>query len=282
MNKTLFLACPVCGLSLAQGEKNIGCTNGHSFDLSAKGYVNLLLSRDKHSHDPGDNKEMVASRRRFLEKGFYLPLVRGLAKTVSDIAQAMSQSGNPYAILDAGCGEGYYTGHISQVLSEAGLSFELSGMDISKEAVRAAVSRYKGIFFAVASLFKLPVMTGSLDLLINCFAPASDGEFSRVLKKNGRLICIIPGKDHLYGLKRILYGTPTLNDEKPPELPSFALEDTIRIKDTIAIEDSTTLQDLLSMTPYFWRTPQEGIEKLRSVQALTCDIEFLILIYRTR
>jgi 23S rRNA (guanine745-N1)-methyltransferase len=138
MENTYFLACPVCGLSLAQGEKSLSCTNGHSFDLSAKGYVNLLLSRDKHSHDPGDNKEMVASRRRFLDKGFYLPLAAGLAKTVSEIAQAKHPNGDPCAILDAGCGEGYYTGHIHKTLSESGLSFKLSGMDISKEAVRAA------------------------------------------------------------------------------------------------------------------------------------------------
>jgi len=48
----------------------------HSFDIASQGYANLLPVQHKRSRDPGDSKEMVAARRRFLTAGFYsrLPL----------------------------------------------------------------------------------------------------------------------------------------------------------------------------------------------------------------
>lgn len=52
-------SCPVCGGRLAWGEHACRCPEGHSFDIAAQGYVNLLLANQKSSPNPGDNAEMV-------------------------------------------------------------------------------------------------------------------------------------------------------------------------------------------------------------------------------
>ena len=74
-------SCPVCGGSLAWGEHACRCPEGHSFDIAAQGYVNLLLANQKSSPNPGDNAEMVAGRTRFLDSGSYAPLSDALNGT---------------------------------------------------------------------------------------------------------------------------------------------------------------------------------------------------------
>lgn len=57
----------------------------------------------KHSKSPGDNKEMVIARRAFLDKGFYSPLIDKLINFYQEFASDNA------IMLDAGCGEGFYT-----------------------------------------------------------------------------------------------------------------------------------------------------------------------------
>lgn len=66
-------------------------------------------------------------------------------------------------------------------------------MDISKFAVKAAAGKYKGIDFAVASLFHLPCAENSADVLTDVFAPIVPEEFFRVLKPGGVMILAVPG-----------------------------------------------------------------------------------------
>jgi 23S rRNA (guanine745-N1)-methyltransferase len=241
--------------------------------LAGKGYVNLLLSQDKNSRDPGDNKEMVQARKRFLDKGYYSPLAHGLSKLLIQLCGTYNKD---CVLLDAGCGDGYYTHHLQSALSENGINCSVYGMDISKEAIRLAAGRNKDIHFMVGSLFKVPFSCHQADLLLNAFAPACDKEFSRVLKKDGYLITVIPGREHLLELKAVLYDQPYENDEKEPDLPSFKSEEQIRIKANIEIYSQEDLSNLVVMTPYYWRTPKEGLERLRQLGSLKTTIEFII------
>ena len=107
-------SCPVCGGSLAWGEHACRCPEGHSFDIAAQGYVNLLLANQKSSPNPGDNAEMVAGRTRFLDSGSYAPLSDALNGTV------LALCGDAPRILDAGCGEGYYAARLLDAAPVAG------------------------------------------------------------------------------------------------------------------------------------------------------------------
>jgi 23S rRNA (guanine745-N1)-methyltransferase len=142
-----------------------------------------------------------------------------------------------------------------------------------------AAGRNKEISFLVASLFKIPFQDHQADFLLNAFAPASDLEFERVLKKDGLLVTVIPGREHLIELKSVLYDRPYENDEKEPELPSFKLEDQVRIKASIVINNHNDISDLVTMTPYYWRTPKEGLERLNKLDSLTITTEFIIGIH---
>jgi hypothetical protein len=71
---SLFI-CPVCSNKLFVGEKQYYCKNGHSYDIARNSYVNLLLPKHIGSGNPGDKKEMIRSRREFLNKGYYNVLV---------------------------------------------------------------------------------------------------------------------------------------------------------------------------------------------------------------
>jgi len=103
------LACPLDGSPLQKHDKNWSCAAGHTFDIARQGYVHLLPVQNKRSRDPGDNKEMVAARQRFLNAGYYQPVAEALSSAVfpKDISEAS------ISCLDAGCGEGYYLRYLA-------------------------------------------------------------------------------------------------------------------------------------------------------------------------
>ena len=102
--------CPLCGQTLATGASSWRCPNGHCFDVARQGYVNLLPVQQKHARHPGDTPAQVAARKRFLDAGFYAP--------IRDTALALLQPHLPPrpSLLDAGCGEGYYSAALAQAL----------------------------------------------------------------------------------------------------------------------------------------------------------------------
>lgn len=125
---TLF-RCPLCGGSLSEVPAGLRCPRGHCFDRAKEGYVNLLPVGQKHSKAPGDDKAMVAARRAFLDGGWYAPLRQALK------ALAVEVTGPAPAVLDAGCGEGYYTSGVREALLAAGREPRVAGVDISKFSV---------------------------------------------------------------------------------------------------------------------------------------------------
>ena len=94
-------SCPKCKGALIEKCGTFLCESGHSFDIARAGYINLLPPSGAKTH--GDNKEMVAARRDFLNTGHYLPL----AERISELARIHFKKNA--RVLDVGCGEGYYT-----------------------------------------------------------------------------------------------------------------------------------------------------------------------------
>ena len=127
--------CPICKSKLNIQGKSYLCENNHSFDIAKQGYVNLLPVNKKHSDNPGDSKEMVLSRREFLESGNY----DCFTKKLCEIINSLFPDTQKITIADCGCGEGYYDGKLEGISSD----YDLFGFDISKEAVRYAAGKYK-------------------------------------------------------------------------------------------------------------------------------------------
>ena len=262
------LICPICGYQLNNEGKRYVCAQNHSFDVARQGYVHLLPVQQKHSKNPGDTREQVLSRREFLEAGYYAPIARTLIET----AKELGISGQ---ILDVGCGEGYYSSQLADALDSP-----LTGLDISKEAVRCAAAKYKGKQWLCATAAHIPVEDGSVDLLTSLFAITLPEEFRRVLKEDGYYFQVLAAQDHLLGLKGIIYDQLNLKEKDTvPELPGFELMKSVPIRFTFTVEGQQ-VQNLFSMTPHVFRIGKDGAERLRKTEVLTDTASCVLNVHR--
>ncbi len=273
--KSLFV-CPVCGNQLFINGKNYKCKNNHSFDAAKSGYVNLLTSDKMNSKNPGDNKQMVQARSNFLDKGYYSHLRKLLSEAVLEVAE------NDSVLLDAGCGEGYYTSGIFEEVRKNGVNLNTAGIDISKFATDKAAKRCKKVEFAVGSVFHIPFADKSCDILINVFAPFCYEEYVRVIKNDGYMIMAIPDKYHLWELKKSVYEIPYENNPKQEEIAGFEFIKKLSAKRNILLESNEDIINLFAMTPYFYNTKSEDLNKLFSLETLETQTEFEVLIYRKK
>ncbi|HEY8746254.1 MAG TPA: methyltransferase domain-containing protein, partial [Chloroflexota bacterium] len=260
------LRCPHCHAGLRRQERAYRCADGHSFDVARQGYVNLLPSSRRHSKDPGDNREMILSRRRFLEGGFYATISKAINGAVL-AALPKDRGEERQSILDAGAGEGYYLACLEQSLVERlpAPMESLYGVDVSRHAMQYATHRSKAVTWLVASIVDLPVVSSSLDILLSVFAPLAPGEFQRVLRPGGTLVVVGPGPRHLYSLRQLLYAD-VLPHQADPLLASLMTYFTPR-KETeltypIDLPSAAMIGDLLTMTPFGW-----NIDAARRAQA---------------
>ncbi len=265
--------CPVCGEMLEISGKSYICTKRHTFDMAKSGYVNLLPTNNSGSVH-GDNKLMLRARREFLEKGYYKPLCDAVCRTVNKYC------GNGSVILDAGCGEGYYTTAVKSIFDQSDIAVDMYGIDISKDAVDMAAKRKSGVNFAAASVFHIPVMTESCDILLTMFAPYCGEEYCRVLKKDGIMIMVIPSENHLWELKSRIYDTPYKNEVKDYELDGFEFIGAKKIGYNMEITGKSDILSLFSMTPYYYKTGKKEQQRLNELEFLTTQAEFELLTYK--
>lgn len=271
--------CPICKKNLKISKNTFQCKNGHSFDISKSGYVNLLTTKGRNPKLAGDNSQMVKARSEFLDKGYYLPLAKRASEIICDLMKGNSKP----VVIDSGCGEGYYTAKYASALKNA----DVYGIDISKNAVDHGVKRCKSenisnANFAVASSFELPFRELFADLIICTFAPVSNDEYARVLKKGGDLVIISPASRHLFGLKQVLYDEPYENKPNVYGLRKFAFVKQYEVAYNVELASNDDITNLLTMTPYYYKTSQEAKQKLEKMNKLNTECEFYIDIYRKK
>ncbi len=267
------LACPLDGEPLTPSGSRWRCPAGHSFDVARQGYLHLLPVQKKRSLDPGDSKEMVAARRRFLNAGYYRPIAEAVNAAV---LQGTADAPRVLSGLDAGCGEGYYLRELSAANMDA--QFSLMGLDISKWATLAAAKQDKRLRWVVGSNANLPVLPGTLDFVICLFGFPVHGEFARVLKPGGMLIEAHAGPNHLRELREIIY--PSLKPEKPPatEAPDgFSIAGTKTVSYPLTLGNQEAIADLLAMTPHLYRASAEGRSKAEALTTLTITVEVRVV-----
>lgn len=262
------LVCPICGEALNRAEREYVCPNRHSFDIARRGYVNLLTVQQKKSLHPGDTREQVLSRRAFLDGNFYEPIADALCETAKELG-----AGGP--ILDVGCGEGYYCTRLASALGA-----ELTGLDISKEAVRISAGKYKNALWLCATAAHIPVPDRSVKTLTSLFALTLPEEFRRVLADDGLYVQVLAAQDHLLGLKSIIYPELKLKEKiAVPDLPGFRLVKSVPIRFEFTVEGEQ-VQNLLSMTPHVYRISREGAARLVATEKLTDTASCVLNVYK--
>lgn len=268
--KTNF-KCPVCGLLLREESRTLKCENNHCFDLAKQGYVNLLQSQKSSKKRHGDDSLMVKARQDFLEKGYYNNLCDELIKAVLQNAK------EEITLADLGCGECWYTERVYKALCEKSVDATVFGIDISKQALIAGSKRCKTLKLAVASTAEIPLPDECCDAVICVFAPYSEQEVRRILKRGGVFIKAFPLEEHLIELKSVIYDKPYRNEVSISFDNGFEKVILASVKNEILLETNEDIINLFKMTPYYYKTGKSDQQKLESLTSLKTKTEFGIL-----
>lgn len=252
-------------------ERSLVCPQGHSFDLARSGYCNLLQPQDRRSKNPGDSRTAVEARRRLLDAGYGAALLAALEEEVARRPGA--------AVLDVGCGEGYYLGSLA-----AGIGIEAHGLDLSVPAVELAARRYPGVTWVVANADRfLPYASGSFELVLSLDARLNPGEIRRVMAPEGRLLVAVPAPDDLIELRTAVLGEGLLRDRlaRAAELlaPDFVLEERRSVRQTNRL-DAAGLRDALAAT--YRGARQSRLARLDGVEAMEVNFAHDLARFRVR
>ncbi len=219
---------------------------------------------------------MFLHRRQFLDAGFYNPIsdhVNILLQT-----QLTQPNHRTLNILDAGCGEGFYTQRLKTSLTQTlpTTPLDILGIDISKFGIQIAAKRDPAITFAVASVANLPVQAASLDFIVSFFSPVNYQEFNHVLKPGGQLITVKAGSNHLYALRQLIYAgqTEPLQDKASAKYnPYFTLNQSAEVSYNLTLKNQADISNLALMTPYSWHLDPTAKLRLEQLTELQTPIE---------
>ena len=254
--------CPVCSQELHKVDKTYKCTNRHSFDIAKEDYVNLLIS-NKSSH--GDNKFLMKSRIDFLNKGYYSALKDKLIETIGNYKHDV--------LIDLACGEGYYTRYFSEISNTY-------GFDLSKTGIKYAARQDSKGHYCLANIFRVPLFDHQADIVTTIFAPISVEEISRLLRKDGYFIEVVPNVYHLIEYKEVLYDNIILNVIDNKDKGNLKLMDTILVNDKIHLDNNEDIMNLFNMTPYTYKTSLDAIERLKTINEMDVSLHFIINVYK--
>ena len=276
----MLITCPLCRQPLQQEERRWHCDNNHSFDIAKQGYTNLLPVQNKKSKSPGDDANMVMARNQFLDGGYYQPLSTAINQLIlKHLIKRPSAT-----VIDAGCGEGYYSSHLRRAIKSMNIDCDMAAMDISKFALRAAAKRDKAIQWFVANSNALPVADHLCDALLCLFAPLQAKEFHRCLREDGQLLVASTGKNHLIELRELLY-----DDVRDSVFdPGIAIEDyfeptsSTSVNFTLDLPDSATINNLFAMTPHYWRVSPERKTILQDLDHLCVSVDIQLHCFSPR
>ncbi len=160
------------------------CPQRHSFDVAKQGYVNLM---GRAAPRNADTAVMVQARERFLTGGWYRPIEEALAE----------RSNGATRVLEVGAGTGHY---LSRCLGADAWGL---ATDVSVAACRRAARAHPRQAAVVADTWVgLPLADSSVEAILCIFAPRNPAEFRRVLAPGGRVLVVVPTRQHLAELRR--------------------------------------------------------------------------------
>jgi 23S rRNA (guanine745-N1)-methyltransferase len=192
----LELRCTVrnCQQPLALSKDGLGCASGHHFDRAKEGYWNLTQPQDKKSTNPGDNREAVLARHRWLKRQHMAGLVT--------VLREWTESSTPHPasimrVLDLGCGDGSFGPLLFPKYAES-----FCGIDLSRSAIKLAARHWPEATWVLANADRgLPVMDSSVDCVVSLFGRRPAAEIHRVLTQTGSCFVAVPAEDDLIELR---------------------------------------------------------------------------------
>lgn len=260
-----FFACPHCGQALGLDQSSLRCLNRHTFDIAKQGYVNLAPQAKQSTNY---HKSSFENRQAFLEAGYYDHLYEALEGKIAELGLQ--------SVLDIGCGEGFY----SRKLAEK-MDLDILAFDISKDSILLAArsDSTKSVKWFVGDLTKLPIQDKTIDGILDIFSPANYQEFARVLKKDGAILKLVPGPNHLKELRHLakdqLRKESYDNREIVDHFKGFVGQvEEVLVSRTLPISRDQA-QVLADMTPLFFQVDQSQLD-LDQLSQVT--IEGLLLV----
>ena len=269
-----LLSCPVCHASMTESSDGRVCScrgaRTHCFDFAKSGHIHL---GGPHAGD-GDTKESVLSRRSILDAGYYQPLSDAINTTLDALGVG--------SVLDAGCGEGYYTDIVENAIRNRDGASDVVAFDISKDAVDYAAKKNRNLKCAVFGSYHMPLPDAEFSVVTNMFSPNAKEEIFRVLRPGGIYVMAIPAAEHLYSLKAAIYENPYKNEVADTRLDGFSLLHSERVSYKINLCGKEEISALFGMTPYAYRTRTDDRRNVEALESLEVEADFLILVYKKR
>ncbi|RDY28263.1 methyltransferase domain-containing protein [Romboutsia weinsteinii] len=267
-----ILRCPVCKNTIKTiNENSLVCENNHCFNISKKGYINLLKNNAKTIYD----KSLFESRSKIYDEKIY----ENLSREIIDIVGKYSGNKDINYVLDTGCGEGYY---LNQLYLEEKINkkCKLFGIDISREGISFATRHENDILWSVSDLSNLPFKNSKFDIILDILSPSNYREFTRVLNKDGVVIKVVPEEHYLKeirseikeNIKKYTYSNKDIINAFKDNL-DIAYDKRITYKTT-----TSNLEDFIKMTPLTSSLSKEQINELikSNIKTITIDLRVIV------
>lgn len=269
---TEIFRCPICKNSIKSIDKNsLLCENNHCFNISKKGYVNLLKNNNKTIYD----KSLFESRSKIYAEKIY----EKLSKEIIDIVDKYTNNKDTNYVLDAGCGEGYYLNQL-YLDEKINKKCRLFGIDISREGITLATRYENEILWSVSDLANLPFENSKFDVILDILSPSNYKEFTRILNKDGVVVKIIPEEHYLQEIRNEIKG-----NIKREKYSNKNIIDTFKDNLEVVYDKRITykaktvnLADFIKMTPLTSSLSESQIEKLieSKIDSITIDLKVIV------
>lgn len=259
--------CPICAAEMEMMEHSrLVCAANHSFDLSKSGYVNLAPQAHVTKYD----KSLFEARTTVMNSGFFDPVLEVITRKIH------TGSKEAPVILDAGCGEG---SHLAAIISRLAGKASGIGIDLAKEGIAAAAKEHPGTVWSVADLANCPFQDEKIDIILNVLSPANFAEFTRLLKKDGLCVKVVPEANYLKELRAIFYEEKVQKEDTDPVgrfAEHFDAVQTERVMYTFPLAENL-LAPLIRMTPLTWGAGEEKVRKALQLGVPEITIDFTVI-----
>ncbi|NPV93460.1 MAG: methyltransferase domain-containing protein [Firmicutes bacterium] len=276
-----IFSCPICSSKMKLvNAKSLICNHHHCFDVSRRGYINMLPHPGRGKYD----QSMFESRRIVYRSGLFEPLVEKISR---EMINNIESNRDRVLVLDAGCGEGFMLSSITDRLSQNAVNRVSGiGVDVSKAGISMASGEYPEGIWCVASISRCPFEGKQFDFILNVLSPSNYSEFQRLLSDDGTVVKVIPESGYLQELREVFYERTDrgfYSNEKTMELfkSSLVLLDIQRLRYSATL-DNTLIRHLARMTPLSWGATRERLQKVLEMDAKEITIDLAILLGRKK